>query len=179
MLGSSASGQICVSHTQRRPRHECNQDTTDVMTATPVWHFSKSFCKNEMRPSSQVRIRHRLRGKSACLFRQFQHERDRATPLPRWSFPEAAASVAFAIVTDNDVGTPTVRRSEDWRGPTITQRCRPAGGRVAVVSMTSSLLLVRLHERRVRDLNVWVTIMNRRTYSCSSPVPACDDGFPY
>ena len=52
-------------HTQRRPRHECNQDTTDVMTTTPVWHFSKSFCKNEMRPSSQVHIRHRLRGKSA------------------------------------------------------------------------------------------------------------------
>ena len=80
-------------------------------------------------------------------FLPFQHERDRATPLPRWSFPEAAASVAFAIVTDNDVGTPTVRRSEDWRGPTTTQRCRPAGGRVtAVVSMTSSFLLVRLHK---------------------------------
>ena len=56
--------QICVSHTQRRPRHECNQDTTDVMTATPVCHFSKSFCKNEVRLSSQVRIKHRLRGKS-------------------------------------------------------------------------------------------------------------------
>ena len=95
--------------------------TNAIKTATPVWHFSKSFCKNEMRLSSHLRIRLRLRGKSTCLLYQFQHERDRATPLPRWSFPEAAASVAFAIVTDNDVGTPTVRRSEDWRGPTITQ----------------------------------------------------------
>ena len=93
MLGSSARvasgnglGQICVSHTQRRPRHECNQDTTDVMTATAVWHFSKSFCKNEVRLSSQVRIRPRLRGKSTRLFCHFNTSVIEPHPFPDGAF---------------------------------------------------------------------------------------------
>ena len=56
---------------------------------------------------------------------------------------------------------------------------RPAGGRVTVVSMTSSLLLVRCIDGECVIFMCGVTIMNRRTDSCSSPVPACDDGFPY
>ena len=123
------------------------------MTATAVWHFSKSFCKNEVRLSSQVRIRPRLRGKSTCLHRQFQHERDRATPLPRWSFPEAAASVAFAIVTENDDGTHTVRRSEDWRRShhnATTQTCGRLRHR-----RVDDLVLAAMHKRGVRDLHVW------------------------
>ena len=122
MLGSSARlasgktlGQICVFHTQRRPRHECNQDSDPSLALLEVVLQER----DEAQLSSPYQAPPSW--KSTCLLCQFQHERDRATPLPRWSFPEAAASVAFAIVTDNDVGTPTVRRSEDWRGPTITQ----------------------------------------------------------
>ena len=40
---ATAFDKSAFFHTQRRPRHECDQDTTDVMTATTVWYYLKSF----------------------------------------------------------------------------------------------------------------------------------------
>ena len=69
--------------------------------------------------------------------------------------------------TQTDDGAPQVRRGEDWRRSRHDATTQMCGGRVRHHTVDDIVFAARTMHK-LRDLHVWVTIMNHRTDICLS-----------
>ena len=86
-------------------------------------------------------------------------------PLLPWDRPQAAAAVAFAIVTEGSHWEVKVRRGEDWRRSFHNATTQTRGGPRHHTVDDMILTARRLHHAGHRDRQIWVQRPRSRVWT--------------